>query len=948
MANGIPIINAYNKLQATSTKNAKNFANVIGIFDKSMGTYLQGLNGATASLGGYSKQLIVAQIKTTLLQAASTALNAALTMGISLAIQGIIMGVQKLWQLIPTTEHLAERFEKTTEELAELKSKEEELNAELKSTAEKIAELESKKNLSLTDEEELKWLRQRNAELERSIELTQLGIEQKSKQGIKDFNAWASRNDVDNSFYLEQLEDKALIIQGYKQQQQSTTDKGMYSALESNIINVMAEPQKKVEEYEKQLKKLYDSGYVYGTDEDTDAYIDQMNALIDRFQVLSGKDSTLLSTIYNRSQYSEAHDAIEGLIKDNNLTADSLLQIYQAANQGEGGVKSLIDYLMDINAIDLKAVLGNNFETFDEDKDGVLSNLELFNTQTGECKISGEKLAEIMALLSEKFEKVNSGAAKATQSTRSFTEIYNSFKTSADILSGAYNDLEQNGSISVEHLSALLTEYPDLIRYIDTETGKCKITTEVLKKKFEAIKKTELAQIEASRRSIEAQKAEAKERLQSQKENAKLDMAKAISQNSKGPGKKDTPKISVSEALDMINARPGYYIRGFDWDTSAANEEIAKLDADLANFDAQHAIFSNLSLQNFTAKNPTDKNKETAEKEIAELKYRLDTNKITQEHYIKSLDGLYKKYYNDKSKYMSEYEQYSKEVYDGFKNLYKEDYNAQKAALEKQKEELKKFYDKRKEMLQQAADDEKYEEDRADKLKTVNELKILIDKLETVGTQSAKARIAELRDELAQAQKAYDDFTKDHILEEALAGIDKEYEAEEKKIQDKIDAVQKKLDSIDNNTKGVYDTIVQYARTKGITIKSAYASGTFAAVGGPNRINERGLEMIAAPDGRGNYVNMLPGSKVFSAKATKFLWDLATNRQLPQAMYSSIARSVAAKAAAPAVANLQPVHITMGDVIVQGNADKTTVQEIKNIYDGVTRRVLKDIQALQK
>ena len=47
----------------------------------------------------------------------------------------------------------------------------------------------------------------------------------------------------------------------------------------------------------------------------------------------------------------------------------------------------------------------------------------------------------------------------------------------------------------------------------------------------------------------------------------------------------------------------------------------------------------------------------------------------------------------------------------------------------------------------------------------------------------------------------------------------------------------------------------------------------------------KGVEMISAPDGNGNYIPMLPSSYVFSAKATEFLWKLATERSLPQAMY---------------------------------------------------------------
>ena len=88
-------------------------------------------------------------------------------------------------------------------------------------------------------------------------------------------------------------------------------------------------------------------------------------------------------------------------------------------------------------------------------------------------------------------------------------------------------------------------------------------------------------------------------------------------------------------------------------------------------------------------------------------------------------------------------------------------------------------------------------------------------------------------------------------------------------------------------------------------------------------------EEVAKPDGNGNYIPMLPSSYVFSAKATEFLWKLATEHSLPQAMYNSIAKSIKTQNSTPSVNIAQPITITMGDVIIKGNADKQTVADIK-------------------
>lgn len=106
--------------------------------------------------------------------------------------------------------------------------------------------------------------------------------------------------------------------------------------------------------------------------------------------------------------------------------------------------------------------------------------------------------------------------------------------------------------------------------------------------------------------------------------------------------------------------------------------------------------------------------------------------------------------------------------------------------------------------------------------------------------------------------------------------------------------------------------------------------------------------MISAPDGNGNYIPMLPSSYVFSAKATEFLWKLATEHSLPQAMYNSIAKSIKTQSSTPSVNIAQPITITMGDVIVQGNADKQTVADIKRQRENDMRWILQEIIKLQK
>ena len=80
----------YNALGAVSQKEQQNFATAVSLTNTTLGSYLTGLNGAKASLSGYGVSLIASTAKTVGLTIATTALNAALTFGISAIVTGVV------------------------------------------------------------------------------------------------------------------------------------------------------------------------------------------------------------------------------------------------------------------------------------------------------------------------------------------------------------------------------------------------------------------------------------------------------------------------------------------------------------------------------------------------------------------------------------------------------------------------------------------------------------------------------------------------------------------------------------------------------------------------------------------------------------------------------------------------------------------------------------------
>ena len=86
----------YNNNLNKSTQLQNAYIKAVGNQNNSLGNYLAGLNGAKASMGGYIKSLISAKAATIGLEIASTALNMALSLGVSLAITAIISQISKL------------------------------------------------------------------------------------------------------------------------------------------------------------------------------------------------------------------------------------------------------------------------------------------------------------------------------------------------------------------------------------------------------------------------------------------------------------------------------------------------------------------------------------------------------------------------------------------------------------------------------------------------------------------------------------------------------------------------------------------------------------------------------------------------------------------------------------------------------------------------------------
>lgn len=104
-------IERYNSVSSKSASFQQKYNAVLQSSDSSFARYARGLNGGQASMKGYISSLVGATVKTVGLQAATMALNAALTMGIAAAISFV---VSKLDEWIVTSDELADKVDEVT------------------------------------------------------------------------------------------------------------------------------------------------------------------------------------------------------------------------------------------------------------------------------------------------------------------------------------------------------------------------------------------------------------------------------------------------------------------------------------------------------------------------------------------------------------------------------------------------------------------------------------------------------------------------------------------------------------------------------------------------------------------------------------------------------------------------------------------------------------------
>lgn len=473
----------YNKLAEKDISNQNKYAKAIATTNPKLGSYLTNLHGAKASMSGYAIQLAGATLKTVALQAATMALDAALSMGIGLAIQGVIWA----WnQLTKAEENNREKLEDLKSKYEEFESKIKSIQDEMATTAQRIAELNAKDNLTFVEREELDKLKETNAELKRQQDL----LEQSKKLAQNDVNkefVATMKKDVDDtgeythyhtpflgadngtwktwswSSIWRDLGSMGMGVD-YSTSERSYIEQQFqqYESLKDQYAN--ATTQKDKDRIDKQIKEietylndksqqwLTDSdgiGYITNPQNDDERnvneYLDYINDFRDRVAIETGGTDAkynAFTRILNKDEFSDIKSQLESLGDVGELTSEKIKDLIPVGSE-------LYNKLVSLGVIA-------------EDDSSWYGNLA--NT----------------------FNKVTEAADTNSIALKELNDSLDKIQSAYQVASTAIEEYNENGYISVDTFQSLMELEPEYLNLLMDENGTLALTSENLYKLTEA------------------------------------------------------------------------------------------------------------------------------------------------------------------------------------------------------------------------------------------------------------------------------------------------------------------------------------------------------------------------------------------------------------------------------------------------------------------------------
>lgn len=527
-----------------------------------------------------------------------------------------------------------------------------------KSASEKTEELNSwKQELIDTYGFEKEAIEKVNLEREKSLDLLDKEIE---KQNHEARSIWLENNKDEINKARAQINygtDGSATMPYFKDKYYSDVSESV-----KNLWDSFAPPANMIEEYDqigKIIAKLSDKKTtLVGLNEDEANLLDELTKQYKTFGDILEKDKVL----YEKSYIEEAKNIFDNYAVDDNSIEKVSKETYLAWKNG------LINSANGDRQLEkeLRAITEKNFAEYES----YYNNLDLAKTMFVEGKfnakpisdyiesLSDEKLAILVQLDENAFDNGIEGVEKAIADFNSDTDNTVNAETdtsSLDDLKKAYENASKSADSFIKNQKSLTT-------VLDEQKKHGQLSASTIRELSEAGYSEALVTDKVT--GAVTLDVQAYERLNAQKqEKIRLDL---VNEKNSLEDKLKDEETAVSDLRQEYEALAKADMEANAGRLSEITLELAKRGAnieDIRGLISQiNGDITSLTAPSFETDN-TDKNKEAFDKLYSQWNHDLEMNKVTQDEYINWLDGAYKQYFSDLTKYQDEYNKYEEEVY---------------------------------------------------------------------------------------------------------------------------------------------------------------------------------------------------------------------------------------------------------------------------------------------
>lgn len=504
------LISTFNQIDPA---NQKAFAQAVGQTNSRLGTYLVNLDGAKASMSGYATTLAGATAKTVALQVASLALNTALTMGVSLAISGLITLIGKCInaqkEAIEKAKETADEFANQENSLRNLREEYLKIVDSTESVSDKNKELiEWKKKLVEQYGFEEEALKKINSERETGIALIDKEIAKLARKTVNDlekddvaqqammeyyglFDESAKANGYYGGKYQDAIRsvDFGYIASGYATKSAAEYVQNIVSDISKEIGNI------EVSDLSEELGVLRQIKFGITLDtEDAQESFDKLDEFLSELKnrreglVFQGKENEVLVIDNIINSVEKKREKIQNIIDETQTTVSSYVS--------SKAQLILSDYSEGLNAI--SNVTEENFESW---RDGLLA-------MAGESEPLRKALENMIEDIFPQFidqtdESTSAIKSNGTPSVKSLADTYgelgDKIKEVLDLqdkLNSAFEKVAKGEVFSSSEAFELLNQFPDLYKYMSEVEGGFTFTLDGLKELYRLQNQELISQIE--------------------------------------------------------------------------------------------------------------------------------------------------------------------------------------------------------------------------------------------------------------------------------------------------------------------------------------------------------------------------------------------------------------------------------------------------------------------